>query len=89
MIDEHALRESAEKGSRYRELLQSGEVEEALDAVERQYADDLFNCFNPDERENLWKAVQVVRKVKAQLHSIESDGQLASYQLAEMRKLGR
>jgi hypothetical protein len=85
--DELALAERAAKGSRYRELLRSGEVTEALDGIERQYADDLLNCQNHDERERLWLAVQVVRKVKSQLNSIDSDGKLAAHQLAEIRRL--
>jgi sulfur transfer protein SufE len=85
--DELALAERAAKGSRYRELLRSGEVTEALDGIEKQYADDLLNCQSHDERERLWLAVQVVRKVKSQLNSIDSDGKLAARQLAEIRRL--
>ena len=85
--NETALAERAAKGSRYRELLRSGEVGEALDAIEKQYADDLLNCQNHDERERLWLAVQVVRKVRAQLHQTDSDGKVASHQLAEIRRL--
>jgi sulfur transfer protein SufE len=87
MRDELALAERAAKGSRYRELLRSGEVTDALDGIEKQYADDLLNCQNHDERERLWLAVQVVRKVKTTLNSIDSDGKIASHQLAEMRRL--
>jgi hypothetical protein len=87
MRDELALAERASKGSRYRELLRSGEVTEALDGIERQYADELLNCGDHDQRERLWIAVQVVRKVKTQLNSIDSDGKLAAHQLAEIRRL--
>jgi sulfur transfer protein SufE len=87
MRDELALAEKAAKGSRYRELLRSGEVTDALDGIERQYAEELLNCQNHDERERLWLAVQVVRKVKAQLNSIDSDGKVAAHQLAEIRRL--
>jgi sulfur transfer protein SufE len=87
MRDELALAEKAAKGSRYRELLRSGEITDALDGIERQYADELLNCQNHDERERLWLAVQVVRKVKAQLSSIDSDGKVAAHQLAEIRRL--
>ena len=85
--NELALAEKAAIGARYRELLRSGEVTDALDGIEKQYADDLLNCQNHDERERLWLAVQVVRKVKAQLHQVSSEGQLASHQLAEIRRL--
>lgn len=87
MRDEIALAERAAKGSRYRELLRSGEIGDALDGIEKQYADDLLNCQNHDERERLWLAVQVVRKVKTHLNQIDSDGKLAAHQLAEIRRL--
>jgi sulfur transfer protein SufE len=87
MRDELALAERASKGSRYRELLRSGEVAEALDGIEAQYAADLLDCQSHDERERLWLAVQVVRKVKAHLNQIDSDGKLAAHQLAEIRRL--
>lgn len=78
--------ERAARGARYRELLRSGEVTEALDGIEQQYTDELLGCFNAEGREKLWQAVQVVRKVKAHLHSIEADGTLAQHQLQELSR---
>ena len=79
--------ERAARGARYRELLRSGEVTDALDAIEKQYADELLGCFAPEGRERLWQAVQVVRKVRAHLHSIEADGTLAQHQLQELSRV--
>lgn len=82
-----ALRDRAAKGARYREMLQSGEVTEALDGIERQYADAWALCFNAEERENLWRGVQVVRKVREHFGQIAGDGKLATHQLSELKRL--
>ncbi len=81
------LHERAATGARYRELLQGGEVTAALDAIEQQYADELLNSHDSDQRENLWRAVQVVRKIKAQFGSLAGNGRLATYQLTELKRL--
>lgn len=83
------LHERAARGARYGELLQSGEITDALDAIEEQYTEGWAGCFDAAERDNLWHAVQVVRKVKAQLSMIAGDGKLATRQIQEMRKLNR
>lgn len=84
MRDENAIRERAALGARYREHLPS--FNEALDAVEKQYADELLNTFNPEGRERLWIAVQVVRKMKQHFGSLASQGTLAMHQLQELSK---
>lgn len=82
MRDEQAIRERAALGARYKEHLES--FNEALDAVEKQYADELLNCHISEGREKLWIAVQVVRKVKAHFGSLVSQGTLAQHQLQEL-----
>ena len=84
MRDENAIRERAALGARYREHLDS--FNEALDAVEKQYADELLNCHIPEGRERLWIAVQVVRKVKQHFGSLASQGTLAQHQLQELSR---
>lgn len=81
--------ERAARGSRYRELLQSGELTEALDAIERQYAEEWAKTYAADERENLWRAVQVVRKIRKHFGEMAGDGALATQQLTELRRLGK
>ena len=80
--DETAIREKAALGARYKEHLDA--YNEALDAVEKQYADELLNCHLPEGREKLWMAVQVVRKVKQHFGSLVNDGRLAQHQLQEL-----
>ena len=85
--DEIAIREKAALGARYREHLDT--YNEALDAVEKQYADELLGCHNPEGRERLWIAVQVVRKMRQHFGSLASQGTLAQHQLTEIARLAR
>ena len=85
MIDETALREQAATGAKYREHLD--DFHAAIDAVEVQYASAWCDTFDPAERENLWRAVRVCRKMKEHFGSLVSDGTLATHQLAELRRL--
>jgi hypothetical protein len=85
--DEAAAQERASRGARYAELLRSGEITDALDGIEADYTRGMTDCHDRDERDRLWLAVQVVRKVKAQLQQIASDGRLAEGQLQQIRKL--
>lgn len=79
-----ALREKAAVGARFKEHLPA--ITEAIDEVEKQYADELLNCFDPEGREKLWQAVQVCRKVKQHFGSLVSGGTLAQHQLQELSR---
>lgn len=81
------LREHAEIGARYREHLD--EYLSAIDAVEAQYAREWPNCHDAAARENLWRAVQVCRKMKEHFGSLVSTGTLATHQLTEIKRLGK
>jgi hypothetical protein len=85
--DEIAIRERAAIGARYKEHLEA--YTEALDAVEKQYADELLGSFDPAARERLWIAVQVCRKMKQHFGSLASQGSLAQHQLSEIARLAR
>ena len=85
MIDEVALRQAASLGARYQQHLD--DLHEAIDAVEAQYAQAWCDTFDAAERENLWRAVRVCRKMKEHFGSLVSDGVLASHQLAELKRL--
>jgi hypothetical protein len=85
VIDEHALAEKAANGSRFKEVLPI--ITECMDEIEAFYARDILNCGDRDERDNLWRAVQVCRKVKAHVGSLAASGAMASHQLAEIRRL--
>lgn len=85
MIDEQATRERAALGAKYKEHLD--DFRAAIDAVEEQYASEWADTFDPAERDNLWRAVRVCRKMKEHFGSLVSAGTLASHQLTELRKL--
>lgn len=85
MIDEHAQRERAALGAKYREHLE--DFHAAIDAIEAQYAAAWADTFDSAERDNLWRAVRVCRKMKEHFGAFVSDGQVASHQLAELKWL--
>jgi hypothetical protein len=72
-------------GSRYREHLE--DFHAAIDAIEQQYASAWADTFDASERDNLWRAVRVCRKMKEHFGALVSDGQVASHQLAELKRL--
>ena len=85
--DEQALRERAALGALYKEHLDA--LNEAIDAVEAQYASAWADTFDAEERDNLWRAVRVCRKMKEHFGSLVSDGRLATHQLTGLRRLGK
>ena len=86
-VDESALRERAATGALYAEHLD--DFHAAIDAVEAQYASAWADTFDPAERENLWCAVRVCRKMKEHFGGLVSDGKLATHQLTELKRLGK
>jgi hypothetical protein len=84
-VNEQALRERAALGSKYREHLE--DFHAAIDAVEAQYASAWADTFDAAERDNLWRAVRVCRKMKEHFGGIASSGTLATHQLAELKRL--
>ena len=84
-IDESALRERAALGAKYREHLE--DFHAAIDAVEQQYATAWADTFDAGERDNLWRAVRVCRKMKEHFGSFVSAGTLASHQITELKRL--
>lgn len=85
MRDETALRERAALGARFKEALP--DIQDGLDTIERAYADEWARTFDAGERDNLWRAVQVVRKLKGHFGEIVSSGAVASHQLTELKRL--
>ena len=84
-MNEADLRERAAKGAIYKESLD--DFHAAIDAIEAQYAGAWADTFDAAERENLWRAVRVCRKMKEHFGSIVSDGQIATHQLTELKRL--
>lgn len=85
MINEEALRQQAAAGAAIREHLDA--LHAAIDAVEAQYAGAWADTFDSAERDNLWRAVRVCRKMKEHFGSIAGSGTLATHQLSELKRL--
>lgn len=85
MRNEQALRERAALGAKYKEHLE--DLHAAIDAVEAQYAEAWADTFDSHERDNLWRAVRVCRKMKEHFGELVSAGTLASHQITELRRL--
>lgn len=85
MIDETAVRERAAIGARYREHLE--DFHAAIDAVKAEYAAEWPRTFDAEQRERLWLAVRVCDKMKEHFGALVSNGQVASHQLAELKRL--
>jgi len=83
--NEQLLREQAALGAKYKEHLE--DFHAAIDAVEAQYAASWADTFDPAERDNLWRAVRVCRKMKEHFGSLVGSGTLASHQITELRRL--
>jgi hypothetical protein len=85
VIDENRLREKAAAGATIREHLSA--IHAALDAVGEDYAKAMLDCHDRDERDNLWRAARVCRKLKEHFGTIASSGTMASHQLVELQRL--
>ncbi len=78
------------RAARVRDAMQDGVLKEALAEIEATYNNALINCHDgPAERERLWLAVQVVRKVGAQLMSWDAGGHVAERNVQEIKRLAR
>lgn len=78
------------RAARVREAMLDGVLKEALEEVEASYGTALLNCHEgPGERERLWLAVQVVRKVRQQLSNWDVGGAIAERQAMEIKRLAR
>jgi len=78
--------ERAARGVRFRMML-DGELGEAFDAIEADLSRALLDCHVATERDALWQAVQVARKLR--LHFVEgaTNGKLATHQMQEIARL--
>ena len=85
MIDEGALRERAALGARFKEVLP--DIREALTGIEAEYTAELLGTHDSQQRDNLWRAVQIVHKLKSHFGEIVSSGAVASHQLTEIKRL--
>lgn len=79
--------ERAARAVYYASLMEDGALKEAFDAIEKQYTAELVNAHNIDERERLWLAVQVVRKVKTHFAQAINSGFVADPDMQALRRV--
>ena len=79
--------ERAGRAARYAALMEDGELGEAFDRVERDFAEAWKTTFNAEERDNLWRAVQVVKKVREHFATAISDGRVANHRISEIKRV--
>jgi hypothetical protein len=79
--------ERAARAIRYVDLMRGGELGEAFDAIEKEYTAELLNCRDRDERERLWLAVQVVRKVRTHFAQAVASGRVGMSDIQALRRV--
>lgn len=78
--------ERAGRGVVYQQLLEN-ELGEAFDAIEAQFGKAMLDCHVATERDALWQAVQVTRKLRQYFVQAATDGKLATHQMTEIARL--
>lgn len=77
----------ADRAVRIRELMQTGEIDEAFDAIEAQTVESWKVTFDPLERDNLWRLSQVIRLLRQNLNSLTSELRLPSETMTAIRRI--
>lgn len=81
--------ERAGRAARYAALMEDGELAEAFDRIERDFAEAWKTTFDAAERDNLWRAVQVVKKVREHFATAISDGRVATHRINDIKRVVR
>lgn len=76
------------KAARFRQLSEDGALLELFDGVEKSIADEWKRTFDAVERDNLWRSIQVLNKLRQCLQSGISAG-LSQTQLTELRRVAK
>lgn len=69
------------RGFRVQAMMQDGEINSAFDDVRADFIEEWERTHDPDERENLWRAVKIVSLVRQRLAnyaSAASDGSMSA-----------
>ena len=72
---------------RYADLMANGELGEAFDAIEKQYTAECMDARDTDERDRLWIAVQVVRKVRSHFGQAINSGRVLEPDMQALRRV--
>lgn len=66
-------------------MMEDGDLKSAFDAVEADLTAEWQRCFDPAERENLWRAQNAVRMIRQKLTAF---GSLGTSDITELRRQG-
>jgi len=88
MSDEQQLFAEQERGRRASALLSDPLLSEAFDCVRRAYVEafEASGHRQDDERKEIWRLLQTVRKVREHIETVAQTGRLADLQLQEKRR---
>lgn len=78
--------ERSARSARYQALMEDGELREAFDRIEREFTEALVNTFDASQRESMWHAVRVVKKVREHFAQALSAGKVAESAISEIRR---
>lgn len=87
LADESKLYQDRQRGDRAKALLEDSVLGEAFDGIIAEYINEWRTNrlkLGPEGREELWRAVQLVDRVKGQLETFMSEGSLADADLQRL-----
>jgi hypothetical protein len=79
--------ERAGRAARYMAEMEDGTLAEAFDAIEKQYTAEMIDARDPVERENMWRAVHVVRKVRTHFAQAIASGRVPASDVTALRRV--
>lgn len=79
--------ERAARTARYMADMEDGTLGEAFDRIEKEYTAELLDCHVPEDRERLWLAVQVVRKVRTHFAQAIASGRVPASDMTALRRV--
>lgn len=90
-MDEDKLSDAISRGARAERLVNDPLLQEAFDALERDYVRGWRDtgARDTDARERLWQALHIIAKVRAHLTAAVNNGKLAQRELDAFAREGR
>jgi len=77
----------AERAVRFRALVEDGEIGEAFDAIEHGLTQSMVDCFDDQERNNLWRSIRILKSMRQWMGSAMADKRLAQHDVTSIRRI--
>lgn len=81
-----SVEERAARAATFRAALQDGVIKEVLDEIEAQFTSDWKTARTPDERENCWRAVNILSLLRQKMGTISVEPKLHSADVTQIRR---